>query len=113
MNSGVLRTLVARGVLAALLIGLAGPSLAGSNGNHPQTRLVGVVNVNTATPEQLVLLPGIGPSRAQALIQYRKGHGAFQAVGDLVHVSGIGSGALERIRRHCVLEGKTTAALKH
>jgi comEA protein len=79
---------------------------------QPETRLVGVVNVNTATPEQLELLPGVGPVRARAIIEYRKAHGAFTRVEDLAQVSGIGPRALDRIRQHCSVKGKTTARLE-
>jgi competence protein ComEA len=78
----------------------------------PQTRLVGVVNVNSANGEQLQLLPGIGPARARAVIEHRKAQGPFKTIEDLSQVSGIGERALERIRPHCVLKGKTTARLE-
>ena len=76
------------------------------------TSLEGVVNVNLATAEELALLPGVGPARAEAIIAYRKQHGPFKRVADLVEVSGIGEKALTRIRPHCVLEGKTTAKVR-
>jgi hypothetical protein len=41
----------------------------------PKTQLVGVVNLNAATHEQLELLPGIGPARATAIVEYRKKNG--------------------------------------
>jgi competence protein ComEA len=85
----------------------------GDSASAPETRLVGVVNVNTATPEQLELLPGVGPARARAIVEYRKARGAFKQIDDLVEVSGIGPHALERIRRHCAVKGKTTARLEH
>ena len=83
-----------------------------SSAGAPETRIVGVVNVNTATPEQLGLLPGVGPVRAQAIIEQRKQSGGFKQVDDLKRVSGIGDRALERIRPHVSLDGKTTARLQ-
>jgi competence protein ComEA len=77
----------------------------------PETRLVGVVNVNTATTEQLQLLPGIGPARATGILEHRKTHKGFKRVEDLTQVSGIGERALERIRPHISVAGKTTAKL--
>jgi len=71
--------------------------------------LDGVVNVNQASAEQLRLLPGVGPAKAQAILEYRKTNGAFKRVEDLLSVSGIGDRALERLRPFVVLEGKTTA----
>jgi competence protein ComEA len=74
--------------------------------------LSGVVNINTATLEQLEMLPQVGEARAKAIMQHRKAHGPFKSVGDLVQVSGIGDKALESIRKYCVLEGRTTAKLE-
>ena len=69
----------------------------------------GVVNVNSATAEELALLPGVGPTKAQAIIRYRTEHGAFKRVEDLSEVKGIGDKALERMRPHVALDGKSTA----
>ena len=91
-------TLVAAAALAA---GLAGGAAAEVPGG-------GVVNVNTATAEELVLLPGIGESKARAILDYRKERGAFKSVDQLREVKGIGDAALERIRSQVVVEGKTT-----
>ncbi len=79
----------------------------------PQTRLIGVVNINTATAAELELLPGVGPARARDIIEFRKLHGAFHHVNDLVQVSGIGEKALARMRPHCRTSGKTTAERTH
>ena len=48
------------------------------------------VNINTATLDQLVALPGIGPVLAQRIITYREQHGPFRSVRDLLNVPGIG-----------------------
>ena len=52
------------------------------------TRVVTLVNVNTATVEELETLTGIGPSLAQAIIDYRAEHGDFTAAEDLLNVKG-------------------------
>jgi competence protein ComEA len=57
-----------------------------------------LVNLNTASAEQLATLPGIGATRAQAIVAYRQQHGSFQRVEDLLAVSGIGPSTLERLR---------------
>jgi competence protein ComEA len=67
------------------------------------------VNINTASAEQLALLPGIGPVKAGAILEYRKAHGPFLFVDDLARVPGIGPASLERLRPLCRTEGKTTA----
>jgi competence protein ComEA len=57
-----------------------------------------LVNLNTASAEQLATLPGIGATRAQAIVAYRQQQGPFQRVEDLLAVSGIGPSTLERLR---------------
>lgn len=56
------------------------------------------VNINTANIEELCSLKGIGPAKADAIIQYRLNHGEFSTVEDLVKVKGIGVKTLESNR---------------
>ena len=56
------------------------------------------VNINTATKDELVALPGIGPAKAQAIIDLRKLNGPFRTVDDLKGVKGIGAKRLETLR---------------
>lgn len=56
------------------------------------------VRINAATKEEIETLPGIGSSKAQAIIQYREEHGFFKTVEDLLEVSGIGEKTLEMMR---------------
>jgi competence protein ComEA len=57
-----------------------------------------LVNVNTATIDQLESLPGIGPTLAQRIVDYREGHGPFRSVDELLNVSGIGDQTLAELR---------------
>lgn len=57
-----------------------------------------LVNINTASAEELDALPGIGEVLAAAIIQYREEHGPFTSVEQLVDVSGIGEVTLEELR---------------
>lgn len=61
------------------------------------SNLVGKVDINRATAQELEALPGIGPSMAQKIISYRNQH-RFNRVEDLVKVPGIGKAKLERLR---------------
>ncbi|MDL2218876.1 ComEA family DNA-binding protein [Ruminococcaceae bacterium OttesenSCG-928-O06] len=56
-----------------------------------------LVNANTASLEELTVLPGIGATRAEAIVAYREEHGPFQSVEELLQVPGIGAGVLEGI----------------
>lgn len=66
------------------------------------------VNVNTATKEQLDSLKGIGPAKAQAIIDYRTKNGPFKSIDDLEKVPGIGPATMKEIRGELTLTGATT-----
>jgi competence protein ComEA len=88
--------------LAVLLAFAGAPAFAGEE-------ITGVVNVNTASAAELEMLPGIGASRAKALIEAREAKGGFKSLDDLLAVKGIGEASLAKLRPHLTLEGKTTA----
>ncbi len=58
----------------------------------------GPVDLNTAGPDELQKLTGIGPALAQRIIDYREEHGPFQSVEGLLEVKGIGEATLEKFR---------------
>ncbi len=92
----------------AIVLALA-PAVFAAESRSRAPSLEGVVNVNTATAEQLRLLPGVGKSRAKAIVEQRKATGGFKRVEDLQQVKGIGPAMLKKMRPHVSLSGKTTA----
>ena len=106
MSISVIRKVRAFALTLLLLLGLgafASPILAAEGGD-----LSGVVNVNTATAEQLMLLPGIGEAKARAILERRKDQGGFKTVDELLEVKGIGAAALDKIRPFVAIQGKTS-----
>lgn len=76
--------------------------LPGVNGvasatNSPSAN--GVVNINRASVTELDALPGVGPSTAQAIVDYRSANGPFGSVEDLLNVKGIGPAKFEAMRK--------------
>jgi competence protein ComEA len=57
------------------------------------------VNINTADTGELTSLPGIGTSKATAIVNFRSEHGPFVTVDELTNVRGIGSNVLDKIRK--------------
>lgn len=58
-----------------------------------------MVNINTANVKELTTLKGVGEKKAQAIVDYRKAHGAFKSTDDLAKVKGIGPKMVEQLRK--------------
>ena len=56
------------------------------------------ININTASAQELEALPGIGPTKAAAIVAYRKDHGKFNNVSEVQNVSGIGPETYAQIK---------------
>jgi competence protein ComEA len=67
-----------------------------------------VVNVNTADPSQLALLPRVGPAVAQRIVDFRKENGPFKSPEDLMLVQGIGEKTYQLIKPYVAVSGETT-----
>ena len=74
------------------------PGSGGSPGGTKVGDAPVVLNLNTATVEQLDALPGVGPATAAAIIEYRVAHQRFRSIGELLNVRGIGEAKLAAIR---------------
>ena len=72
----------------------SGGSMPGGSGSPENGR----ININTASREQLMTLPGIGEARAEAILAYRREAGPFLAIEDIMKVSGIKEAAFQKIK---------------
>ena len=95
----------AQRVLAGLLIlvssVLATPPVRAAEGKK-------VVNINSADSSQLTMLPRVGQSLAQRIVDYRKENGPFKQTEDLMLVGGIGEKMFEGLKAYVTLSGETT-----
>ena len=89
--------------LAALLFGL----MMGTGAEASEQLAVehqSVVNINTASAEELAgAMEGVGESKAQAIVAYRKANGSFSSVNDLVNVKGIGEATVMKNKSRITL----------
>ncbi len=79
-----------------------------SNDDPPAASADGFVNINSASETELARLPGIGASKAQAIVAYRQRAGRFSRVEDVMRVRGIGRATFRRLRPMLRLDGPTT-----
>ena len=68
----------------------------------------GMVNVNSANATQLALLPRVGPSVAERIVDYRKQNGPFKKPEDLMLVQGIGEKTFQLLKPYVAIAGETT-----
>ena len=76
----------------------SGGAGVGASAGGGATSAAGTVDINSATLSDLDALPGVGPSTAQAIIDYRVANGPFASVDDLLNVRGIGPSKLAAMR---------------
>ena len=69
---------------------------------------VSPVDLNSATAEELTVLPGIGPALAERIVEYRTQHGGFGTVEELMDVSGIGEAKLAELKDRVTVNGGDT-----
>jgi competence protein ComEA len=88
------------------------PAAPRKPGRAARTELTGKLNLNTATEEQLMLLPTVGPSKAERIVTWRKKNGGFKRVADLRRVKGFGYKTMKRLEPYLDVTGETTLAPK-
>lgn len=72
----------------------------------------GVININSASADQLAYLPRVGIKLAQRVVEYRKSNGAFKKIEDLMEVKGVGEKFFVTLRPHLTVSGSTTLTQK-
>jgi len=98
-----------RRLLTLILVALTVTAVAGTaDCSQPS----GVVNINTASSEELELLPRVGPALAGRIIEFREANGPFQTVDEILAVKGIGETSFEKLEPFIVTSGATTLADK-
>lgn len=119
-NHSGLRAMTLALAAALMLLG-AVPGLAAveaaaetSSESAPQAKASkkAVVNINQASAGELQLLPRVGPSIAQRIVEFREANGAFERLEDLMLVRGIGEKTFLLLRPHLSLSGPTTLSSK-
>jgi len=96
-------------LLLVLHAAAAAPPLAAQAEAKAQPAASGstkVVDLNTASAEELSTVPGIGPALAQRILEFREKEGRFQRVEDLMKVKGIGEKSFQKLRPHFKVEAK-------
>ncbi len=68
----------------------------------------GKLNLNSASDEQLQMLPGVGPSKAERIVAWRQKNGGFKRVADLRKVKGFGFKTLKKLEPYLDIKGDTT-----
>jgi competence protein ComEA len=98
---------IVRNAVAAALVALVFAPIAALAAGP-----AGVVNVNTATTEQLELLPRIGPAVAARIVEHREANGKFATIEDLMLIRGIGERTFALLEPYVTLSGESTLAEK-
>lgn len=80
------------------------PPAAAAAAPHVEAQVAPLIDLNAATAEQLTALPGIGPSKAAAVVDYRSKTGGFRSKEQLMEVKGIGPKTYEKLKDSIIVQ---------
>jgi competence protein ComEA len=86
------------GIIGAESASIAEETTAGTAEKSSTSAGDDKININTASESELCSIPGIGTTRAAAILAYRQEHGSFQSIEDIMNVSGIKQGTYDKIK---------------
>jgi competence protein ComEA len=96
----------------------AAPARSGDDADEPPAKksghkqISGKLNLNTASEEQLQLLPTVGPAKAERIVAWRAKNGGFKRTADLRRVKGFGYKTFKKLEPYLDIKGDTTLAAK-
>lgn len=93
------------GIFVVTVVAICTPALAGqdtNSKNKPADELL--IDINTASAEDLAQLPGVGDKVAERIVNYREKNGRFQKVEEIMNVRGIGEKTFVKLRDHLVVK---------
>lgn len=94
-------------ITALLILAISASAVAATK---TAKQMTGSVNINTATASELMMLPGIGKAKANAIIASRQAT-PFRSASDLAKIKGIGNKMLAKLQPYVVVDGATTAKI--
>ena len=110
-------TILFTGIMVGVLIGRqttdhdtylsadATPTSVCTQPTQTESDLPGKLNINFATAEELAMLPGLGDTSAQRIVEYRELNGPYLTIEDLLNVKGIGQTRFESISKYITVGG--------
>jgi competence protein ComEA len=104
MKSRVIRT--------SILAGLAVLWTVAGRADAVETASVAKININQASAAQFAMLPRVGSKQADRIVEYRKAHGQFGQIEELMEVKGVGEKLFTQLKPYLSLSGPTTLSSK-